>query len=135
MGERRWGSERLLDVSNHNWSFKELKIDKGCKGGLQYHHLKDEAVYVVRGSLLVRYVDEERTIQSITLHEGETVRFKPGCIHQEEALTDCLLIEVSTPHMDDRVRVEEQFGLEAEEGLQSTSPTEVGMLTESIFNV
>jgi hypothetical protein len=53
------------------------------------------------------------------------VHFSPGVVHQEEAITDCVLIEASTPHSNDRVRVEELYGLEFDGGLRSTALDEV----------
>ena len=56
-----------------------------------------------------------------TISEGQSFHFPPYCIHQEEAITDCLIIEVSTPHLNDRIRVEKHFNLEEEPGLPSTN--------------
>jgi hypothetical protein len=52
---------------------------------------------------------------------GDVVHFAPGVVHQEEAITDCVLIEASTPHFNDRVRVEEIYGNSETEGLPTTS--------------
>ena len=57
-----------------------------------------------------------KSLETIILNEGDTFRFPPKLIHQEEALTDVVIIECTTPHLNDRVRVEKQFGLEIEEG-------------------
>ena len=62
------------------------------------------------------------------LKEGDSFRFPPGAVHQEEAITDCLIIEASTPHYNDRVRVEKEYGLTEEPGLQSTTKNEVKYL-------
>ena len=59
------------------------------------------------------------------LKKGDTFHFPPGCIHQEEALTNCEIIEASTPHFNDRVRVEEKYGLTFSGGLNSTTEDEV----------
>ena len=133
MGHRNWGKEILMFVSDSAWSMKRLQIQSGSKGGLQYHHFKDEAIYLVSGSLLVRYVDPQNQLQTITLSSGESLRFPPHCIHQEEALTDCIMIEVSTPHYNDRVRMELDYGME-QVGLPSTSSDEVKLLTEEFLN-
>ena len=52
--------------------------------------------------------------------EGDSFRFPPSAVHQEEAITDCLIIEASTPHCNDRVRVEKLFGMKENKGLKST---------------
>jgi len=51
--------------------------------------------------------------------------FPPGAVHQEEAITDCTIIEASTPHFNDRVRVEEKYGVNINGGLPSTTIDEV----------
>ena len=51
---------------------------------------------------------------------GSVVHFPPGLVHQEEAITDCEIIEASTPHFNDRVRVEELYGLGAPQGMPTT---------------
>ena len=55
MGKRNWGVENLLVVIPKVLSLKILEIKKGKKGGLQYHHLKNECGYILSGKLLIRY--------------------------------------------------------------------------------
>ena len=90
---------------------------------MQYHRLKDEAGYLVSGQLLVRFGFPETDLQEKILRPGDSFHFPPMCIHQEEALSDCLIVEVSTPHFNDRMRVEELFGLDSNVlgGLPSTN--------------
>ena len=76
------------------------------KGGLQYHRLKDEAVYVLEGKMIVRFEDKDGSITNKILLPGDFVHFPNLSIHQEEALEDTYLIECSTPHSNDRVRVD-----------------------------
>jgi len=98
----------------------------GTKGGLQYHQLKDEVQILISGKLLIRYDDTgSGSLKEKTIESGECVHFYPGLVHQEEALTDCVLIEASTPHFNDRVRVEEQYGVESNGGLPSTTLQEI----------
>ena len=124
MGPRDWGHETLIHLSPSNWSLKKIFINKGSKGGLQYHRKKDEAAYLVSGSLLVRYVDISGDLKEEVFEEGSSFHFPPGCIHQEEALTDCLLLEVSTPHCNDRVRVDSNYGLPID-GLPTTKEKDI----------
>ena len=56
---------------------------------------------------------------------GDWFHFPNGCIHQEIAITDVVRIEVSTPHFNDRVRVEEMFGITDITGLQTTSESDI----------
>lgn len=125
VGPRPWGEELMLFVVPGSYTFKKLVMNKGAKGGLQYHHKKDEGGYLVSGELLVRYDAGDGKLTERVVKVGECMHFPVGCVHQEEALTDCVIIEVSTPFLNDRVRVEEEYGLPKGEGLPSTSVDEV----------
>ena len=119
LGKREWGTETLIHLAESKWSMKKLFIKAGSKGGLQFHRLKDEAAYLIKGKLIVRYVINGKLTEKI-LVKGDSIHFPPECVHQEEAITDCLLIEVSTPHKNDRVRVEDKFNIDDRGGLPST---------------
>ena len=127
LGKRDWGSETLIHLAEGKWSMKKLFIKAGKKGGLQYHRLKDEASFLVKGKLIIRYLFEGKLVEK-TLSEGDSIHFPPNCVHQEEAVTDCLLLEVSTPHKNDRVRVEELFNIKNKEGLPSTELKDIDEL-------
>jgi len=122
---RPWGQELMIFTVPGAYTFKMLKYTKGAKGGLQYHHRKDEGGIVISGELLVRYDAGDGTLSQRICREGDAVHFPQGAVHQEEALTDCVVIEVSTPFLNDRVRVEELYGLLKGEGLPSVKPKEV----------
>ena len=130
MGHRSWGKETLLCVAPGKYTLKALNIEKGNKGGLQFHRLKDESGYLVSGRLLVRYDKGDGSLEEKILVPGDHFRFPPGLVHQEEALEDCLIIEASTAHANDRVRVEEQYGLVADQsaGLPTTTMDEILIL-------
>lgn len=124
MGPRIWGVETLLAVVSGKFSFKRLDMKAGSKGGLQYHHKKDECGYVLSGEMIVRF-DVDGALGERILREGDVFHFPPGAVHQEEAVTDCVILEVSTPFGNDRVRVEDKYGLPKGEGLPSTTIEEV----------
>ena len=125
MGKRTWGKEELLVLIPKVLSLKILKIKKGKKGGLQYHHFKNECGYILSGKLLVRYDDGKGVLKQKIITKGNCFHFPPGSVHQEEAITECLIIEASTPHFNDRVRVEKKYGMKVEKGLPSTLKKEV----------
>ncbi len=125
VGERYWGEELLLVLSSKNYTMKKLITRAGQKGGLQYHRLKDEANYVISGRLLLRYEDENGVLQEKEVGPNEWFHLPAGCVHQEEAITDVVRIEVSTPHFNDRVRVESAFGINVEWGLPTTQDSEI----------
>lgn len=125
VGEREWGEENLLVLSSGNYTMKKLSVKAGKKGGLQFHRLKDEASYIISGELLLRYDDGSGNLAEKIVGPGDWFHFPPGCIHQEEAITDVERIEVSTPHFNDRVRVEERYGLPKGSGLPSTNKQDI----------
>jgi mannose-6-phosphate isomerase len=125
LGERTWGEEVLLAVVSGKFSLKRLTMIAGSMGGLQYHRLKDEVQFIVEGRMLIRFDDGSGKLVTKEVGSGDVVHFMPGQIHQEEAITDCVIIEASTPHFNDRVRVENLYGLESNGGLSSTELSEV----------
>ena len=128
VGYRNWGKEELLVLIPKILSLKKLRITKGKKGGLQYHHLKNECGYLLKGKLLIRYDKGKGKLSKRILKSGDCFHFPPGAVHQEEALTDCIIIEASTPHFNDRVRVETKYGIKIGHGLPSTKLRDVKKL-------
>jgi len=124
LGRRNWGSEHLLVLIPKVLSLKKILIKKGRKGGLQFHRLKNECGYLLKGKLIVRYLGKNGKLTKKILNKGNVFHFPPKFIHQEEALTDCEIIEASSPHFNDRVRVEKFFGLK-EFGLPTTKKKEI----------
>ena len=120
LGKRKWGTETLIALIPKKISLKILNFKKGKKGGLQYHRKKNECGYILKGKLLVRYVNEKNQIRSKICKKGDAFHITPGLIHQDEALTDCTIIEASTTHFNDRVRVEKKYGLKFTGGLKTT---------------
>jgi mannose-6-phosphate isomerase len=125
VGPRPWGEEELLVLVPGKYMLKRLTVKAGNKGGFQYHRLKDECGTVISGEMIIRYDDGEGGITERIVKSGDSFHFPPGIVHQEEALTDCIIIEGSTPHFNDRVRAEEFYGLVAEEGLPTTQLDEI----------
>ena len=125
VGPRDWGKEELLVLSSGNYTMKKLSVKAGQKGGLQYHRLKDEASYILSGEMILRYDDGTGSLVEKKVKAGDWFHFPAGCVHQEEALTDVERIEVSTPHFNDRVRVEDNYGIDSNGGLTTTSESEI----------
>ncbi len=125
LGKRNWGSEDLLVLISKVLSLKLLIIKKGKKGGLQYHHKKNECGYLLRGKLKINYDKGDGKLSSKIIKAGGSFHFPPGAVHQEIALSNCLIIEASTPHFNDRVRVENKYGLHELSGLKSTKKKDI----------
>ena len=125
VGKRDWGKEVLCALIPKKISLKILKIKKGKKGGLQYHRKKDECGLLISGKLLIRYEVKNGKLNKKILKKGQSFHFPPGSVHQEEALTNCEIIEASTPHFNDRVRVEKKYGIKIVKGLKSTKSKDI----------
>jgi len=125
IGQRPWGSEDLIALVPKMFSVKRLKMRAGAKGGLQYHRLKNEVAILISGQMLIRYDLGDHKILEKIINPGDVVHFPPGLVHQEEALSDCEIIEASSPHFNDRVRVEQQYGFGTPVGLQTTTEDEI----------
>ena len=75
LGKRNWGSEDLLVLISKVLSLKLLKIKKGKKGGLQYHHKKNECGYLLKGKLKIKYDDGEGKLKSKIINAGKSFHF------------------------------------------------------------
>ena len=86
---------------------------------------KNECGYILSGKLLVRFDNGKGKLIKKILKTGQAFHFPPGSVHQEQALTDCTIIEASTPHFNDRVRVEKKYGIVDKDGMPSTKKSEI----------
>ena len=120
VGPRNWGEEILVSLVPEKFMMKKLYINKGSKGGLQYHRLKDEVHIMIKGKMLIRYDDGKGNLVERILEAGDVAHYPPGAIHQEEALEDCYIVEASTNHFNDRGRCEDLYDVEINEGLPTT---------------
>ena len=120
LGKRNWGKEELLVLIPKVLTLKKLFIKKGCAGGLQYHRKKNECGYLLKGKLMIKFDNGSGKLKKKILKKGEFFHFKPYGVHQEIALTDCTILEASTPHFNDRVRVEKKYGQINNKGLPTT---------------
>ena len=125
LGHRQWGKEKILVLIPKLLSLKLLEMKKGKKGGLQYHHKKNECGYILSGKLKIKFDNGSGILKEKIMSKGESFHFPPGAVHQELALTNCKIIEASSPHFNDRVRVEKKYGLQELRGLKSTKKKDV----------
>ena len=125
LGNRDWGLETLLGLVPGRFSFKRLSMRAGSKGGLQFHQLKEEIQILISGRMIIRTVGKDGNLTERVISDGDVMHFRPGVVHQEEAVTDCLIVEASTPHFNDRVRVESIYGFSSGGGLPTTDLDDV----------
>jgi mannose-6-phosphate isomerase-like protein (cupin superfamily) len=110
--EKPWGLE-IIWAETDIYVGKVLIVRAGHSLSLQYHEQKDESWYVQSGLArleLGAVGDEELTTDSIA--SGACFHFAPGTLHRITAIEDTTIIEVSTPHLDDVVRVADAYGRE-----------------------
>ncbi len=108
--DKPWGYE-LRFVRTDRYAGKVLFIKAGAQLSLQYHEKKDEAFFVQSGSLdLVLGRGAEQT--AVRMGPGDARRIAPGTVHRFRAVSDTLLFEVSTPELEDVVRIEDDYGRE-----------------------
>jgi mannose-6-phosphate isomerase-like protein (cupin superfamily) len=103
-----WGYE-LIFAENERYAGKILHIASGQLLSLQYHERKDETFYVLKGEVNLT-VEEGGELKEIRLPEGSSYRIAPGIRHRMRAEAACDLIEVSSPELDDVVRLEDSYG-------------------------
>ena len=103
-----WGHETIW-ARTDQYVGKILHIKAGEALSVQYHNVKDETVFLLSGELIYR-VWENGEPRNVPLALGDAFHVTPGTIHQMEAVTDCDIIEVSTPHLDDVVRLTDRYG-------------------------
>lgn len=105
-----WGHEVIWAHTDH-YVGKLLVVKAGHALSVQYHNLKDETLHLLRGEMIYR-IDRGNGLEVFPLKAGESFRNTPGQIHQMEAVTDCEVLEASTPHLDDVVRLTDRYGRE-----------------------
>ncbi|MSR07138.1 MAG: cupin domain-containing protein [Gemmatimonadetes bacterium] len=106
--EKPWGYE-LVWARTDRYVGKILHIEPGQVLSLQYHNKKDETIHVLKGEIIFRVkVGEELTERR--MRPGESYHIAPPTVHQMEAVTAADLLEVSTPEVEDVVRIKDRYG-------------------------
>ena len=105
--EKPWGHEKIW-ANTDRYVGKLLVINPGHKLSRQYHMVKDETIYVLEGQLVLEIGKENP--ETIIMNPGSTYHVTPLTVHRFKApRTGCTLIEVSTPELDDVVRLEDDY--------------------------
>ena len=108
--EKPWGYE-LIWALTEEYAGKLLAVNAGQQLSLQFHRQKDESWYLLEGVAELEFAAAgEKTTTSEVVKPGAAFRIRPGTVHRIRALEDVLMLEVSTPHLDDVVRLEDDYG-------------------------
>ena len=103
-----WGHE-LVFAENERYAGKILHLEAGHQLSLQYHERKDETVYVLSGEVYL-LIEEGGVMVERRLAPGEAYRIRARVKHRMRAEAPCDLVEVSSPELDDVVRLEDAYG-------------------------
>ncbi len=110
--EKPWGSE-LIWAHTSAYAGKILFVKAGESLSLQFHNEKDESWYVLEGRARVELGKAgEGMLEEAVIGAGQAFHFPPGTVHRVKALEDTRILEVSTPQLDDVVRLEDDYGRE-----------------------
>lgn len=106
--DKPWGYE-IIWARTPKYVGKVLHINAGHRLSLQYHRVKDETVHVHSGQMKF-VVEENGAMVERILGPGESYHITPNTKHRMIAITDCDVLEASTPELDDVVRLEDSYG-------------------------
>jgi mannose-6-phosphate isomerase len=109
--EKPWGWE-LVWAEADDYVGKLLYVRAGESLSLQYHELKDESWLVQEGRAELELGDVGGELETFEIGPGDAYHFRPRTVHRVTALEDTLVVEVSTPHLTDVVRLEDRYGRE-----------------------
>jgi len=107
--EKPWGHELRWAITDR-YAGKILHVRKGEALSLQYHERKDEFQYVISGEVEIELGPSEHAMVKRRMGPGDTLRITPGTRHRITALADTDIFEVSSPEIDDVVRLEDRYG-------------------------
>jgi mannose-6-phosphate isomerase len=111
--EKPWGYE-LHWAKTERYVGKVLHVKAGHALSLQYHNVKDETIYLYSGRMLFE-IERNGALTKEEMRPGDVVHVTPKTVHRMTAIEDCDVLEVSTPELDDVVRIEDRYGRVDEE--------------------
>jgi quercetin dioxygenase-like cupin family protein len=106
--DKPWGHELHWAITER-YVGKVLHVKAGHALSLQYHNIKDETIFLWTGKLLFEIQQDGELVKREML-PGESVRITPHTVHRMTAIEDSDIFEVSTPELDDVVRLEDRYG-------------------------
>ena len=113
--DKPWGYEEIF-AETESYVGKILFVRAGEALSLQYHELKEETLRVLDGGLELVLGPNPDALETHRLESGAVFHVAPGTLHRMTATSDCTLLEVSTNHLDDVVRLEDRYGRQGTSG-------------------
>jgi mannose-6-phosphate isomerase-like protein (cupin superfamily) len=108
--DKPWGHELIWALSEQ-YCGKVLFVKAGAALSLQFHREKDESWFVQSGRARLELGEAgAKVLHEEVIAAGAAFRYRPGTVHRVTAIEDTTILEVSTPHLDDIVRLEDLYG-------------------------
>jgi mannose-6-phosphate isomerase len=107
--DKPWGHE-LWFAHTDRYAGKLLYVKARHRLSVQYHEAKDETSYLLSGRLSLSQGEDADQLGVSEVRAGAAWRNRPGVVHTIEALEDSVVVEVSTPELDDIVRLADRYG-------------------------
>jgi mannose-6-phosphate isomerase len=104
-----WGSE-LWYAHTDRYAGKVLRVNAGQRLSVQYHREKDETSYLLSGRVTISQGPSAEQMHARQVGPGDAWRNEPNVVHTIEAIEDSVVLEVSTPELDDVVRLDDRYG-------------------------
>ncbi len=101
--DKPWGYEKIL-INTDKYLTKELYLKEGFQTSFHYHEYKDETMYILSGSGYIEFEDKKEYFGP-----NDSIRIKPNCVHSIVATENTILHEISTPYLDDTIRVTDYY--------------------------
>jgi len=112
--DKPWGYELIWAETDH-YVGKILHVYAGEALSLQYHEVKEETLFLLTGRIKVRWGPSADELEVFEMEAGDALHLTPGTVHGIEAMTECDVLEASTPHLDDIVRLQDRYGRVSED--------------------
>ena len=106
--KKPWGKEELIE-KNNKYMFKKLFMKKGHRCSMQFHKIKKETIFVLSGKLKVYYGKSSNKLKSKILNKNQFITIEPKIVHRMRALTSCYYLELSTPELNDVIRIADDY--------------------------
>lgn len=109
-----WGWELLYALTD-SYAGKIIFVKEGHRLSLQYHRKKEETMHLFSGSIVFETGDSPSELKRRVIAEGQSIHLPPNTLHRIKANQDSVILEVSTPELDDVTRLDDDYGRERNE--------------------
>jgi mannose-6-phosphate isomerase-like protein (cupin superfamily) len=108
--DKPWGHEEIFAFAEGLFCGKTLHVNAGESLSLQYHERKTETVSIWSGTARFEVGPSVDELETIELEKGQSLFLPAGTVHRLTAVTDVVVLEASTPEIDDVVRIDDRYG-------------------------